>query len=129
MILTPIVYLFVYSMAALGAVLIAVRYLMVWTAGALIIWCMLGIPSKVFGAEEWEEHWMLVLWMEHHVVELPKRHDTRQACVARGIEKMLESNLLVMSPAALIGFTCEVPKQLRTEKTKAKCLTKESNCA
>ncbi len=37
MIFTPIVYLYVYSMAALGSVLIAVRYLQLGIAGLLLV--------------------------------------------------------------------------------------------
>ncbi len=43
MIFTPIVYLYVYSMAALGSVLIAARYLMLGFAGLLLVW----IPAEL----------------------------------------------------------------------------------
>jgi hypothetical protein len=47
MIFTPIIYLYVYSMAALGSVLIAARYLMLGIAGLLLVTVPVAMVWKV----------------------------------------------------------------------------------
>ncbi len=47
MIFLPFVYLYVYSMAALGYVLIAVTYVVKWIAGLLLVWIPLELVWRV----------------------------------------------------------------------------------
>ncbi len=47
MISVPLMYLYIYPMALLGCVLIAVRYLMLVIAGLLLVWVSVEIVWRV----------------------------------------------------------------------------------